>query len=216
MEHPHAPTELKVTPCFLCEELRYSFVLNTPQCAPEKLHGDALASPCPWSQGAKHRHHPEALAQCITTCSAQLYLPNASDTRMTTTPPSAKGLPVGGLATAVPTWRLCSQRLVNGASEQLLNLLDLKAILHCSRTSHAVMTNRRGCYRTTEGKSLLQRDPRWTPKEAGAAARNCHWAGPALDLDRNEPSAGDLAIKHSQKVHHVTLGPCTPSSWDCR
>ena len=89
----------------------------------------------------------------------QLYLPHASDTLMTTTPPSAKGLPVGGLATAVPTWRLCSQRLVNGASEQLLNLLDLRQSFIAPGTSHAVMTNRRGCYRTTEGRPLLQRDP---------------------------------------------------------
>ena len=141
---------------FLCEELRYSFVLNTPQCAPEKLHGDALASPCPWSQGAKHRHHPEALRSASRRANSIFH---ASDTLMTTTPPSAKGLPVGGLATAVPTWRLCSQRLVNGASEQLLNLLDLRQSFIAPGTSHAVMTNRRGCYRTTEGRPLLQRDP---------------------------------------------------------
>ena len=75
------------------------------------------------------------------------------------------------------------------------------------------MTNRRGCYRTTEGRSLLQRDPDGHRREAGAAARNCHWAGLALDLDRNEPSAGDLAINQAERyttspwtVYSILLG----------
>ena len=100
---------------FLCEELRSSFVLNTPQCAPEKPLGPKV--PNRGNIQKRNAVHHDVLRQ--------LYLPHASDTLMTTTPPSAKGLPVGGLATAVPTWRLCSQRLANGASEQLLNLLDL-------------------------------------------------------------------------------------------
>ena len=177
---------------FLCEELRSSFVLNTPQCAPEKLHGDALASQCPWYQGPNTGNIKKRCAVHHDVL-RQLYLPHVNDTLMTTTPPSAKGLPVGGLATAVPTWRLCSQRLVDG--EQLLN--------------------RRGCYRTTEGRSLLQRDP------------DGHRRRPELRLEIATGLALPLTLIGTSRARGIWPStkpkgtprhpePCTPSSWDCR
>ena len=119
---------------------------------------------------------------------------------MTMTPPSAKGLPVGGLATAVPTWRLCSQRLVDAASEQLLNLLDLRPscdttqlydpILHCSKNVA------RGNDGTVEDVTVTRRADLCfsvTPmdtKRGRSYGSKLHLPGLALDLDRNELSAG--------------------------
>ena len=134
---------------------------------------------------------------------------------MTMTPPSAKGLPVGGLATAVPTWRLCSQRLVDAASEQLLNLLDLRPscdtthlydpILHCSKNVA------RGNDGTVEDVTVPRRADLCfsvTPmdtKRGRSYGSKLHWAGLALDLDRNELSAGDLAMNQAER--------CTTSPW---
>ena len=91
---------------------------------------------------------------------------------MTTMPPSAKGLPVGDLVTAVPTWRL--QHLVKGLRPSYVTKQLYDPILHCSRNvsrgDDGTVKDDIAPRRATLSFSVT----RWTPKEAGAAAQNCH------------------------------------------
>ena len=129
-------------------------------------------------------------------CSANSILPMPVALSMTTMPPSAKGLPVGGLVTAVPTWRL--QRLVESLRPSCVTTQLYDPILHCSRNvSRGDDGTVKDDIAPRRATLSFQRDPMDTEGGQSCGSKIATEMAHALDLDRIEPLEDKLTSSAS-------------------